>query len=117
MWYFALSAAVSFAMKNEVLDILILGLLVVLFASIHRKRATLRLRCWVLAWVLVLAHFTALLLPVRQTLVDSLSLSTLLLLSGVCFLLSASAVLETPLGRALAAFSASASPGCSTSTT
>jgi diguanylate cyclase (GGDEF)-like protein/PAS domain S-box-containing protein len=90
-------------MKNEVLDILILGLLVVLFASIHRKRATLRLRCWVVAWVLVLAHFTALLLPVRQTLIDSLSLSTLLL-SGVCFLLSASAVVETRLGRALAAF-------------
>jgi diguanylate cyclase (GGDEF)-like protein/PAS domain S-box-containing protein len=90
-------------MKNGVLDILILGLLVVLFASIYRKRATSRLRCWVIAWVLVLAHFTALLLPAAETLVDSLSTSTLLL-SGLCFLLSASAVFESPVGRALAAF-------------
>ena len=36
-------------MKNEVLDILILGLLVVLFASIYRKRASARLRYWVIA--------------------------------------------------------------------
>ena len=50
-------------MKNEVLDILILGLLVVLFASIYRKRATARLRCWVIGWILVLVHFVALLLP------------------------------------------------------
>ena len=90
-------------MKSEVLDILILGLLVVLFASIYRKRATSRVRCWVIAWVLVLTHFTALLLPAGQTLVDSLSVSTLLL-SGLCFLLSASAVFEAPAGRALAAF-------------
>ena len=46
-------------MKNEVLDILILGLLVVLFASIYRKRATARLRCWVAGWILVLLHFAA----------------------------------------------------------
>jgi diguanylate cyclase (GGDEF)-like protein/PAS domain S-box-containing protein len=89
-------------MRNEVLDILILGLLVVLFASIYRKRASTRLRCWVIAWVLVLAHFTALLLPVGQTLIDSLSISTLLL-SGLCFLLSASAVFESQVGRVLAA--------------
>src|ERR1700727_1578113 len=90
-------------MKNEVLDILILGLLVVLFASIYRKRATSRLRCWVIAWVLVLAHFSALLLPASQTLIDSISTSTLLL-SGLCFLLSASAVFEAAVGRALTTF-------------
>ena len=76
-------------MKNEVLDILILGLLVVLFASIYRKRATARLRCWVAGWILVLLHFAALLIPAGsgwgQGLVDSLSVSALLL-SGVCFL-------------------------------
>jgi diguanylate cyclase (GGDEF)-like protein/PAS domain S-box-containing protein len=90
-------------MRNEVLDLLILGLLVVLFASINHNRASTRLRCWVIAWVLVLAHFTALLLPAGQTLIDSLSISTLLL-SGLCFLLSASAVFESQVGRALAAF-------------
>ena len=46
-------------MKNEVLDILILGLLVVLFASIYRKRASARLRYWVIGWILVLLHFAA----------------------------------------------------------
>jgi diguanylate cyclase (GGDEF)-like protein/PAS domain S-box-containing protein len=89
-------------MRSEVLDILILGLLVVLFASIYRKRATSRVRCWVIAWVLVLAHFTALLLPARETIVDGLSISTLLL-AGLCFLLSPSVVFNAPVGRALAA--------------
>ena len=49
-------------MKNEVLDILILGLLVVIFASIYRKRATARLRCWVTGWNLVLLHFAVLMI-------------------------------------------------------
>jgi len=66
-------------MKNEVLDILILGLLVVLFASIYRKRASARLRYWVISWILVLLHFAALLVPATsvhaQELVDSLSIS------------------------------------------
>src|ERR1700728_1048911 len=79
-------------MKNEMLDILIIGLLVVLFASIYRKRASARLRCWVAGWILVLLHFAALLIPAvsgwRQELADCLSVSALLL-SGVCFLFSA----------------------------
>ena len=78
-------------MKNEVLDILILGLLVVLFASIYRKRATARLRYWVIAWILVLC-ISRPPAPGRQrtgqALVDSLSISALLL-SGLCFLFSA----------------------------
>jgi diguanylate cyclase (GGDEF)-like protein/PAS domain S-box-containing protein len=94
-------------MKSEVLDILILGLLVVLFASIYRKRASARLRCWVIGWLLVLLHFAAVLVSARsdagQALVDSLSISALLL-SGLCFLLSASAVFETRLGSGLVAF-------------
>jgi len=92
-------------MKNEVLDILILGLLVVLFASIYRKRASARLRYWVIAWILVLLHFAALLVPATsvqgQELVDSLSISALLL-SGLCFLFSASAIFQSPAGSALA---------------
>ena len=94
-------------MKNEMLDILILGLLVVLFASIYRKRATTRLRCWVAGWILVLLHFAALLIPAAfgwgQELADSLSISALFL-SGVCFLFSAPVILETSVGSALAAF-------------
>ena len=84
-------------MKSEVLDILILGLLVVLFASIYRKRASARLRCWVIGWILVLLHFAALLVSAKseaaQALADCLSLSALLL-SGLCFLFSASVILE-----------------------
>jgi diguanylate cyclase (GGDEF)-like protein/PAS domain S-box-containing protein len=92
-------------MKNEVLDILILGLLVVLFASIYRKRASARLRYWVISWILVLLHFAALLVPAAsvhaQALVDSLSISALML-AGLCFLFSASAIFQSPAGSALA---------------
>jgi diguanylate cyclase (GGDEF)-like protein/PAS domain S-box-containing protein len=92
-------------MKNEVLDILILGLLVVLFASIYRKRASARLRYWVISWILVLLHFAALLVPAAsvhaQALVDSLSISALML-SGLCFLFSASTIFQSPAGSALA---------------
>src|SRR5271156_4714407 len=93
-------------MKNEVLDILILGLLVVLFASIYRKRATSRVRCWLAGWILVLLHFAVLLFPVLssrgQELVDSLSISALVL-SGLCFLFSASAISESARARVLTA--------------
>ncbi len=94
-------------MKNEVLDILILGLLVVLFASIYRKRASARLRCWVIGWILVLVHFAALLVSPTSTpgqaVDDCLSVSALLL-SGLCFLFSASAIFGSPLASALVAF-------------
>jgi diguanylate cyclase (GGDEF)-like protein/PAS domain S-box-containing protein len=93
-------------MKNEVLDILILGLLVVLFASIYRKRATARLRCWVAGWLLVLLHFAVLLIPAvsgwGQELVSSLSVSALFL-SGLCFLFSTPVILGSFPGRVLAA--------------
>jgi diguanylate cyclase (GGDEF)-like protein/PAS domain S-box-containing protein len=94
-------------MKNEVLDILILGLLVVLFASIYRKRASGRLRFWVAGWIMVLLHFAALLFSAKsvwgQSLVDSLSISALIL-SGLCFLFSATVISESRLGGLLAAF-------------
>src|SRR5450755_2976343 len=93
-------------MKNEVLDILIISLLVVLFASIYRKRATDRLRSWVAGWILVLVHFTALLAPAvsgwGQQWVDSVSISALIL-SGLCFLYSAGVISESPAGSALVA--------------
>src|ERR1700692_3492513 len=94
-------------MKNEVLDILILGLLVVLFALFCRKRASARLRYWVIGWILVLLHFAALLVPAAtvqgQELVDSLSISAFLL-SCLCCLFSASAIFQSPAGSALAGF-------------
>ncbi len=84
-------------MRTELLDLLILGLLVVLFGSIYCKRVSGRLRLWVVGWVLILLHVAAL-LPrpaslFHQTLCTSLSISALIL-AGVCFLLSASPVAE-----------------------
>ena len=41
------------------LDILILGLLVLLFGSIYLTRPTPRLRYWIIGWLFVLAHFAS----------------------------------------------------------
>lgn len=82
-------------MQNTLLDILILGLLVLLFGVIYRKRATLRLRFWITGWLFVLAHFAALLPqvtePFWQSMQDALGMSGLLL-GGICFVLASSAV-------------------------
>ncbi|HEX3471971.1 MAG TPA: EAL domain-containing protein [Silvibacterium sp.] len=79
-------------MQNTWLDILILGLLVLLFGSIYRTRPTPRLRYWIIGWLCVLAHFGILLInPATATgaaLVGSLGLSTLLM-SAVSFMLAA----------------------------
>src|SRR5277367_1614650 len=79
-------------MQNTLLDILILGLLVLLFGSIYRTRPSARLRYWIIGWLCVLAHFTILLVNPGSdrgvALVASLGLSTLLL-SGVSFMLAA----------------------------
>jgi diguanylate cyclase (GGDEF)-like protein/PAS domain S-box-containing protein len=82
-------------MQSTLLDILILGLLVLLFGSIYRNRRTLRLRYWIAGWFLVLAHF-ALLLPnpvsdFWSNLDGALCISALIL-GGVCFLLASSTV-------------------------
>ena len=89
-----------YIMKSEVLDILILGLLVVLFASIYRKRASARLRFWMTGWILVLLHFSVVLLPATLATdqwVDSVSTSALFL-SGACFLFSVPVLRETLAG-------------------
>jgi diguanylate cyclase (GGDEF)-like protein/PAS domain S-box-containing protein len=45
-------------MQNELLDIIIIGCLVLLFASTYRKRATFLVRCWSIGWLLILVHFS-----------------------------------------------------------
>jgi diguanylate cyclase (GGDEF)-like protein/PAS domain S-box-containing protein len=81
-------------MQDRLLDILILGLLVLLFGVIYRKRASLRLRFWIAGWLFVLAHFAVLLpvpvTPFWQEMQAALGMSGLML-SGVCFVLASSA--------------------------
>ena len=82
-------------MQNTLLDILILGLLVLLFGSIYRTQRTLRLRYWIAGWLFILAHF-ALLLPnpvsdLWSSLYGALGIAALLL-GGLCFLLASSRV-------------------------
>src|SRR5579862_7158471 len=79
-------------MQNTLLDILILGLLVLLFGSIYRTRPSARLRYWIVGWLFVLAYFSILLINPSSdrgvALAASAGLSTLLL-SGVSFMLAA----------------------------
>lgn len=80
-------------MQDTLLDILILGLLVLLFGSVYRTRRTPRLRYWIAGWLFILAHF-ALLLPnpvssLWSNLTGALGI-TALILGGVCFLLASS---------------------------
>jgi diguanylate cyclase (GGDEF)-like protein/PAS domain S-box-containing protein len=77
-------------MENELLDILIIGCLVLLFASTYRKRATFTVRCWSFGWLLILVHFVALLFHPKslqwQNVLQVLSLGALIA-CGVLFLL------------------------------
>ena len=79
-------------MQNTLLDILILGLLVLLFGSIYRTRPSARLRYWIIGWLCVLAHFAIMFIKPGTDagigLVASLGLSTLLL-CGASFMLAA----------------------------
>lgn len=81
-------------MQDRLLDILILGLLVLLFAVIYRKRKSRRLRYWIAGWLFALAHFAVLLpqlsTPFWQEMQIALGLIGLML-AGVCFALASSA--------------------------
>jgi diguanylate cyclase (GGDEF)-like protein/PAS domain S-box-containing protein len=77
-------------MQNELLDILIIGCLVLLFASTYRKRGTFTVRCWSIGWLLILVHFAALLAHPQgllwQNVLQVVSLGGLIA-CGVMFLL------------------------------
>ena len=79
-------------MQSELLDIIIIGFLVLLFASTYRKRATPMVRSWTLGWLLILVHFIALLFhPASLVLQDILATVSLgaLIACGIVFLLAA----------------------------
>jgi diguanylate cyclase (GGDEF)-like protein/PAS domain S-box-containing protein len=68
-------------MQTELLDIIIIGCLVLLFAATYQTRATTMVRAWTVGWVLVLVHFAALMVHPPSgfglRLMQSLSLSAL----------------------------------------
>ena len=79
-------------MQDILLDILILGLLVLLFGSIYRTRPSARLRYWIIGWLCVLAHFAILLINSPNDKLAALLAGigqVTLLLSGVAFMLAA----------------------------
>ncbi len=79
-------------MENALLDILILGLLVLVFGSIYRKRPSARLRYWIAGWLFILLHFSVLLVNPQSNFwncfASSLLLGTLDL-GGAAFLFAA----------------------------
>jgi diguanylate cyclase (GGDEF)-like protein/PAS domain S-box-containing protein len=79
-------------MQNELLDLIIIGCLVLLFASTYRKRANPMVRSWTIGWVLILIHFSALLIhptgDLSQKIVVSIALAALIG-CGIVFLLAA----------------------------
>ncbi len=89
---------------SGLLDLLSLGSLVLLFTSIYRKRPTLRVRCWLIGWCLILVHFAGLMLrPASDLGRNSQGFLVLgsLVLGGICFILSTTFVRDVT-GRWLA---------------
>lgn len=84
-------------MQNTLLDILIIGLLVLLFGSIYRKHATVRVRFWLMGWFFILMHFGALLITPPDARGANLMVAaaeSALLLCGAAFALSSGLVRE-----------------------
>jgi diguanylate cyclase (GGDEF)-like protein/PAS domain S-box-containing protein len=85
-------------MQNILLDILIIGLLVILFGSIYRRHATVRVRFWLLGWFFILVHFGFLLYsppdPSGQKMLMAV-VESALLLCGAAFALSSDLVWES----------------------
>jgi diguanylate cyclase (GGDEF)-like protein/PAS domain S-box-containing protein len=84
-------------MQNILLDILIIGLLVILFGSIYRRQATVRVRFWLLGWFFILIHFGLLLYTPPDPWGANLMVAAAeggLLLCGAAFALSSTLVWE-----------------------
>ena len=102
-------------MQNILLDILIIGLLVILFGSIYRKHATVRVRFWLLGWFFILIHFGLLLVTPPDAWGAKLMLAAAegaLLLCGASFALSSELVWEAGMAICSAGAAAEHSAGC-----
>jgi diguanylate cyclase (GGDEF)-like protein/PAS domain S-box-containing protein len=89
-------------MQETLLDTLIVGLLVLVFAAIQRRRSMPRIRYWTLGWIFVLLHFTLQIL-VHDAAWQSLLGVSALLLAGCCFLIASSKAIHDPGEAAIAA--------------
>src|SRR5579872_6024324 len=100
-------------MQNTLLDILIIGLLVILFGSIYRRHATVRVRFWLLGWFFILIHFGLLLFNPADLWGQKLLVAaaeSALLLCGTAFALSSALVREKGWGYAASALLLSVPP-------
>lgn len=82
-------------MQNTFVDILIIGLLVLVFGAIYRRQATVRMRFWLLGWFFVLIHFGLLLVSPATPFGTNLTMAAAqsgLLLCGAAFALSSGLV-------------------------
>lgn len=85
-------------MQKTLLDVLIIGLLVVLFASIHHGHASRRTRFWLLGWLFVLIHFGFQMYGAANSrAVDAMAWAAMgaLILCATCFALSSTLIQET----------------------
>src|SRR2546430_261746 len=79
--------------------ILVLGVLVGIFVSLHKHAKSMRVRLWTVAWGLIFAHFLLQMFEPRAGLAgDLLGAGDMgfLLLSAAVFLVSFAARVETP---------------------
>ncbi|MFZ0632770.1 MAG: EAL domain-containing protein [Acidobacteriaceae bacterium] len=100
-------------MQNILLDLLIIGLLVLLFGSIYRGHATVRIRFWLLGWLFILLHFGFLLRVPTDIAGQNLVLAAVesaLVLCGASFALSSPLVWERGLRFAIPALLLSVAP-------
>jgi diguanylate cyclase (GGDEF)-like protein/PAS domain S-box-containing protein len=85
-------------MQKTLLDMLMIGLLVLLFGSIHQGQASRRTRYWLLGWLFVLVHFGFQLYSlVNRAAVDWMAWSAMaaLILGAACFALSSKLIQQS----------------------
>ena len=84
-------------MQETIIDIVVLGLLVFLFAAVARVRPDNRLKCWVAGWLSILAHFGAeLWQPTTAPLqtIQTWAVVDTLALAGILFIVSTMMLIE-----------------------
>ena len=93
-------------MQKTLLDMLIIGLLVLVFGSIHHGHASRRTRFWLFGWFFVLIHFAfQMYSAVDPAAVDAMAWASMgaLILCAACFALSSTLIQEKDASLAVTA--------------